>query len=250
MDTFKNKKQMNKYLILSIMILSLSSCNNEKGSNSIFIQGGGTLDDWANLSKYDESNKKLMNVIDENRVVFMGNSITEGWSNFDPDFFIDNPYVNRGISGQTTPQMLIRFKPDVVSLKPKSVVILAGINDIAGNTGPMKIENIAENIFSMSEIAKSNNIEVFICSVLPAKAFPWSPSIKNVAEKVIKLNSILEKYCLDNKIQYVDYHSEMNDGNGGLKVPEHTTEDDLVHPNKEGYKVMEEVISIFLDTNN
>ncbi len=232
------------------MILSLSSCNSEKGSNSIFIQGGGTLDDWANLSKYKESNKILMSEIDKNRVVFMGNSITEGWSNFNPDFFIDNPYVNRGISGQTTPQMLIRFKPDVVNLNPKSVVILAGINDIAGNTGPIKIENIAENIFSMSEIAKSNNIEVFICSVLPAKAFPWSPSIKNVAEKVIKLNSILEKYCLDNKIQYVDYHSEMNDGNGGLKVPEHTTEDDLVHPNKEGYKVMEEVISIFLDTNN
>ena len=250
MDTFKNKKQMNKYLILTIMILSLSSCNSEKGSNSIFIQGGGTLDDWANLSKYKESNKILMSEIDENRVVFMGNSITEGWSNFDPDFFIRNPYVNRGISGQTTPQMLIRFKPDVVNLKPKSVVILAGINDIAGNTGPMKIENIAENIFSMTEIALANNIEVFICSVLPAKAFPWSPSIKNVAEKVIKLNSILEQYCIDNKIQYVDYHSEMDDGNGGLKVPEHTTEDDLVHPNKEGYKVMEEVISIFLDTNN
>ncbi len=250
MDTFKNKKQMNKYLILTIMILSLSSCNSEKGSNSIFIQGGGTLDDWANLSKYKESNKILMSEIDENRVVFMGNSITEGWSNFDPDFFIRNPYVNRGISGQTTPQMLIRFKPDVVNLKPKSVVILAGINDIAGNTGPMKIENIAENIFSMTEIALANNIEVFICSVLPAKAFPWSPSIKNVSEKVIKLNSILEQYCLNNKIQYVDYHSEMDDGNGGLKVPEHTTEDDLVHPNKEGYKVMEEVISIFLDTNN
>ena len=114
----------------------------------------------------------------------------------------------------------------------------------------MKIENIAENIFSMTEIALANNIEVFICSVLPAKAFPWSPSIKNVAEKVIKLNSILEQYCLDNKIQYVDYHSEMDDGNGGLNVPEHTTEDDLVHPNKEGYKVMEDVISIFLDTNN
>ena len=232
------------------MILGLSSCDNKETTNSVYIQGGGTLDDWANLSKYDESNKILMSEIDKNRVVFMGNSITEGWSNFDPDFFIDNPYVNRGISGQTTPQMLIRFKPDVVSLKPKSVVILAGINDIAGNTGPIKIENIAENIFSMSEIAKSNNIEVFICSVLPAKAFPWSPSIKNVAKKVIKLNSILEKYCLDNKIQYVDYHSEMNDGNGGLKVPEHTTEDDLVHPNKEGYKVMEELISIFLDTNN
>jgi len=250
MDTFKNKKQMNKYLILSIMILSLSSCKNDNGSNSIFIQGGGTLDDWANLSKYDESNKKLMNEIDENRVVFMGNSITEGWSNFDPDFFIKNPYINRGISGQTTPQMLIRFKPDVVNLKPKSVVILAGINDIAENTGPIKIENIAENIFSMTEIALANNIEVFICSVLPAKAFPWSPSIKNVAKKVIKLNSILEKYCLDNNIQYVDYHSEMDDGNGGLKVPQHTTENDLVHPNKDGYKVMEEVVSIFLGTNN
>ena len=250
MDTFKNKKQMNKYLILSIMILSLSSCKNDNGSNSIFIQGGGTLDDWANLSKYDESNKKLINEIDENRVVFMGNSITEGWSNFDPDFFIKNPYINRGISGQTTPQMLIRFKPDVVNLKPKSVVILAGINDIAENTGPIKIENIAENIFSMTEIALANNIEVFICSVLPAKAFPWSPSIKNVAKKVIKLNSILEKYCLDNNIQYVDYHSEMDDGNGGLKVPQHTTENDLVHPNKDGYKVMEEVVSIFLGTNN
>ena len=232
------------------MILSLSSCKNDKGSNSIFIQGGGTLDDWANLSKYDESNKKLMNEIDENRVVFMGNSITEGWSNFDPDFFINYPYVNRGISGQTTPQMLIRFKPDVVNLRPKSVVILAGINDIAENTGPVKIENIAENIFSMTEIALANNIEVFICSVLPAKAFPWSPHIKNVAEKVIKLNSILKKYCLDNNIQYVDYHSEMDDGIGGLKVPQHTTEDDLVHPNKDGYKVMEKVVSIFLGTSN
>tara|TARA_Y100000994_G_scaffold3981_1_gene4080 strand:+ start:147 stop:869 length:723 start_codon:yes stop_codon:yes gene_type:complete len=240
---------MNKYLILSIMILSLSSCNSEKGSNSIFIQGGGTLDDWANLSKYKESNKILMSEIDKNRVVFMGNSITEGWSNFDPDFFIDNPYVNRGISGQTTPQMLIRFKPDVVNLKPKAVVILAGINDIAGNTGPMEIENIAENIFSMSEIAKANNITVYICSVLPAKDFPWSPGL-NPAEKVVKLNAILKDYCEKNKIQYVDYYSKMEDGNGGLKVPEYTTENDLVHPNLSGYKVMEEVILSFLQPNN
>ena len=195
--------------------------------------------DWPNLNKYRDEYEKLADTENKgDRIVLIGDSITEGWSNFDPDFFIRNPYVNRGISGQTTPQMLIRFKPDVVNLKPKSVVILAGINDIAGNTGPMKIENIAENIFSMTEIALANNIEVFICSVLPAKAFPWSPSIKNVAEKVIKLNSILEQYCLDNKIQYVDYHSEMDDGNGGLKVPEHTTEDDLVHPNKDGYKAV------------
>ena len=110
----------------------------------------------------------------------------------------------------------------------------------------MEIENIAENIFSMSEIALSNNIEVLICSVLPAKAFPWSPSTKNVAKKVIELNLLLKDYCLKNNIQYVDYHSVMDDGNGGLKVPEHTTENDLVHPNKEGYKVMEEVILNFL----
>ena len=207
--------------------------------------------DWANLCYYWEKNEQLIQAPgNKGRIVFMGDSITEEWGRLSPDFFQPTHYINRGIGGQTTPQMLLRFKQDVINLNPAIVFILAGTNDIAGNTGPMKIENIAENIFSMSEIAKSNNIEVFICSVLPAKAFPWSPSIKNVAEKVIKLNSILEKYCLDNKIQYVDYHSEMNDGNGGLKVPEHTTEDDLVHPNKEGYKVMEEVISIFLDTNN
>ena len=138
---------MNKYLILLIISFNFLGCKTENMSNQVFIQGGGTLDDWANTSKFAESNEKLMKELDKNRVVFMGNSITEGWSNFDPDFFINNPFINRGISGQTTPQMLIRFKPDVVKLKPKSVVILAGINDIAGNTGPMKIKNIAENMY-------------------------------------------------------------------------------------------------------
>ena len=241
----QNPKPMNKFLLLSIVFFSLS-CNNKKMNSEIFVQGGGTLNDWANLSKFAESNSELKKQSDADRIVFMGNSITEGWSNFNPDFFINNPFVNRGISGQTTPQMLIRFKPDVVNLKPNAVVILAGINDIAGNTGPMKIENIAENIFSMSEIALANNIEVFICSILPAKAFPWSPSIKNVAKKVIELNLLLKDYCLKNNIQYVNYHSVMDDGNGGLKVPQHTTENDLVHPNKEGYKIMEGVISNFL----
>ena len=179
----------------------------------------------------------------------MGNSITQGWSDFNPDFFIENPFVNRGISGQTTPQMLIRFKPDVVNLKPKAVVILAGINDIAGNTGPMEIENIAENIFSMSEIAIANNIKVFICSVLPAKDFPWSPGL-NPAEKVVKLNDILIEYCKRNKLTYVDYYEKMNNGEGGLKVPEHTSASDLVHPNKKGYAVMEEVILKALKTSN
>ncbi len=237
---------MNKFLLLSIIFFSFLSCNNEKMNNDIYIQGGGTLDDWANLSKYAETNNELKKQSIANRVVFMGNSITEGWSNFNPNFFIDNPFVNRGISGQTTPQMLIRFKPDVINLNPKAVVILAGINDIAGNTGPMKIENISENIFSMAEIAKANNIEVYICSVLPAKDFPWSPGL-NPSEKVVKLNNILENYCKENNIKYVDYYSKMNDGNGGLKVPEFTSEDDLVHPNKQGYSVMESVILSALD---
>ncbi len=206
-----------------------------------FIEGGGTLDDWANLSKYQKSNEDVTKKTDKNRIVFIGNSITESWYNFNPKFFDNNSFINRGISGQTTPQMLIRFKPDVVNLKPKSVVILAGINDIAENTGPMKIHNIAENIFSMAEIARVNNINVYICSVLPAKDFPWSPGL-NPAKKVVSLNKLLKQYCKQNNLKYVDYYSRMHDGKGGLKVPEYTSENDLVHPNKRGYQVMESVI--------
>ncbi len=207
----------------------------------LFIQGGGTLNDWANLSRYKEENNKLLNSSDELRVVFMGNSITESWSHFDPDFFLTNSYINRGISGQTTPQMLIRLKPDVINLKPKAVVILAGINDIAGNTGPMQVENIAENIQSMAEISKANEIQVLICSVLPAIDFPWSPGL-NPSTKVLRLNKLLKNYCRENNIIYVDYYSSMVDKNGGLKVPEYTSSDDLVHPNKKGYEVMSNII--------
>ena len=210
-------------------------------AQDIYIQGGGNLADWAHLKKFEKQNEKLKRIDESNRVVFMGNSITEGWSNFDKDFFINNPFVNRGISGQTTPQMLIRFRPDVVNLNPKAVVILAGINDIAGNTGPMSLENIAENIISMAEIAKANNIKVYICSTLPAIDFPWSPGLEP-GPKVIKLNSILKNYCDQNNITYVDYFSSMADDKGGLKVPEYTTADDLVHPNLAGYKVMEKII--------
>jgi len=207
----------------------------------LFIEGGGTLNDWANLSRYKEENNKLLNSSDELKVVFMGNSITESWSHFDPDFFLTNSYINRGISGQTTPQMLIRFKPDVINLKPKAVVILAGINDIAGNTGPMQVENIAENIQSMAEISKANEIQVLICSVLPAIDFPWSPGL-NPSTKVLRLNKLLKNYCRENNIIYVDYYSSMVDKNGGLKVPEYTSSDDLVHPNKKGYEVMRNII--------
>lgn len=206
-----------------------------------FIQGGGTLDDWANLSKYKSENLDIIKNPIPNLVIFMGNSITENWSKYRPVFFQNNKFLNRGISGQTTPQMLIRFKPDVINLKPISVVILAGINDIAGNTGKMTISNIAENIFSMSEIAKEYGVKPYICSVLPAKDFPWSPNI-NPANKVIKLNKKLKEYCLKNNIVYVDYYSKMNDGKGGLKVPDYTSANDLVHPNSKGYEIMESVI--------
>ncbi len=223
-----------------IFFLSLLFVNYLMGQE-LFIQGGGTLNDWANLSRYKEENNKLLNSSDELIVVFMGNSITESWSHFDPDFFLTNSYINRGISGQTTPQMLIRLKPDVINLKPKAVVILAGINDIAGNTGPMQVENIAENIQSMAEISKANEIQVLICSVLPAIDFPWSPGL-NPSTKVLRLNKLLKNYCRENNIIYVDYYSSMVDKNGGLKVPEYTSSDDLVHPNKKGYEVMRNII--------
>ncbi|MBT4297657.1 MAG: acylhydrolase [Flavobacteriaceae bacterium] len=225
-------------ILLILILFSIAMSNN---AQDIYIQGGGTLTDWAHLKKYEQSNSELKKINEPDRIVFMGNSITEGWSNFDKDFFINNPFVNRGIGGQTTPQMLIRFKPDVVNLNPKAVVILAGINDIAENTGRVTIENIAENIISMAEIAKANEIKVFICSTLPAIDFPWSPGM-DPGPKVVKLNSILKNYCDSNNIPYVDYFSAMSDEKGGLKVPEYTTADDLVHPNLAGYKVMEKII--------
>ena len=225
-------------ILLILILFSIAMSNN---AQDIYIQGGGTLTDWAHLKKYEQSNSELKKINEPDRIVFIGNSITEGWSNFDKDFFINNPFVNRGIGGQTTPQMLIRFKPDVVNLNPKAVVILAGINDIAENTGPVTIENIAENIISMAEIAKANEIKVFICSTLPAIDFPWSPGMEP-GPKVVKLNTILKNYCDSNNIPYVDYFSAMSDEKGGLKVPEYTTADDLVHPNLAGYKVMEKII--------
>jgi lysophospholipase L1-like esterase len=239
MDSFKNKKTMkyNKTILIFLLFFTIMISN----AQEVFIQGGGTTMDWAHLKKFEEKNEKIKKTNDPERIVFMGNSITEGWSNFDKNFFINNPFVNRGISGQTTPQMLIRFRPDVVNLKPKSVVILAGINDIAGNTGPISLENTAENIISMAEIAIANNIKVYICSTLPAIDFPWSPGL-NPGPKVIKLNSLLKDYSDKNNITYVDYFSAMADEKGGLKVPEYTSADDLVHPNLAGYKVMEKII--------
>ena len=192
-------------------------------------------EDWANLTKYRIANISLAPcMIGQDRIVFLGDSITEFWSALNPDFFVNKPFVNRGISGQTTPQMLVRFRADVIALDPTVVIILGGINDIAGNTGFSSIEMITDNIFSMTEIARANQIKVIICSVLPASDFPWKPK-KEPIEKIKSLNKILENFADKNSIVYLDYYSTMVDDNGGLKVE---FSNDGVHPNKAGYQIM------------
>jgi lysophospholipase L1-like esterase len=195
--------------------------------------------DWPNLKKYDEANNKVPPpVAGAKRVVFMGNSITEGWIYVDSGFFAGRPYYDRGISGQTTPQMLVRFREDVINLKPAVVVILAGINDIAENTGPNKLENVAGNIQSMVELAHAAHIKVVMCSVLPANRLPWRPSI-TPTEKVIELNKMLRDYADANKVVYVDYYSAMVDSEKGL--PKNLSNDG-VHPTLEGFKAMEPLV--------
>ncbi len=200
--------------------------------------------DWsefANIGYYSKANLELkLHSKNENRVVFMGNSITEGWIFFHPEFFKDRDYINRGIGGQTTPQMLLRFRPDVIDLNPKVVVILAGTNDIAGNTGFTPLDTITANIKSMAEIANANGIEVVISSILPAIEYLWKPGL-NPAQKIISINKELKIYAEKNEFIYLDYFSAMVDENNGLKVPDYTAADDLVHPNKKGYLVMEQL---------
>ena len=192
-----------------------------------------------NLNKYKEENSSLgLPKEGENRVVFMGNSITEDWKSLSPNFFLDNNYVNRGIGGETSTQMLLRFRSDVINLKPSAVVILAGINDIAENQGPISIPDIARNIFFMSQLASENNIKVILCSVLPAYDFPWRPGL-NPKDKVISLNDLIQKHSQENSFEYVDYFSSMVDERKGL-IKEYGN--DEVHPNLEGYKVMESII--------
>lgn len=195
--------------------------------------------DWANLEKYKSANLALPELKDgKNRVVFMGNSITEGWVSIRPDFFNDNPFVGRGISGQTTPQMLIRMRQDVLNLDPSVVVILAGTNDIAGNTGPMTLEEIMGNIKSMAELADANGIKVILSSVLPAFDYPWKPGLEpNI--KIPALNKMIAAYSKTKGYYYLDYFSEMADDRNGL--PKKYAEDE-VHPTELGYSVMEPLL--------
>lgn len=202
---------------------------------SIFIGGKIQAQDWANLNKYQKDNATIESLAPgQNRIVFMGDSITEFWSVLCPEFFVGKPYINRGISGQTTPQMLIRFRADVIALKPTIVVLLAGANDIAGNTGPSTLEMILNNITSMAELAKANHIKMILCSLLPAYDFPWKTG-SFPAEKIEKFNAMLKKYADANDILYLNYYSAMVDEQKGLKA---AYADDGVHPNIAGYEVM------------
>ena len=195
--------------------------------------------DWPALNRYSSDNKLLgLPKADEKRVVFMGNSITESWSVYQPEFFEGKSYINRGISGQTTPQMLIRFRPDVIDLKPQIVVILAGINDIAGNTGPSTEKMIVDNIISMAELAKSNSIDVIICSILPANDFSWSQN-QNPSPKILAVNQALKKYSKINGMVYLDYYTSMVNEQEGL-IKDYGL--DSVHPNKKGYQVMSKLL--------
>ncbi len=168
-------------------------------------------------------------------MVFMGNSITEGWAKTDSAYFASKGYIDRGISGQTSPQMLIRFMPDVVALKPKVVLILSGTNDIAGNTGPSSLEMIEDNIAAMTAIARAHNIDVILCSVLPVYDYQWRPGLQP-AEKIVKLNLWIKNFSQENDCFYLDYYSSLVDDRKGMKSE---YSGDGVHPNIAGYKVME-----------
>jgi len=194
------------------------------------------LNDFAWLAHFKEADLALAPpAAGENRVVFMGDSITQGWKIEGPDgYFPGKPYINRGISGQTTPQMLVRFRQDVIDLKPKVVVILAGINDIAGNTGPMTLEQTEGNLASMAELATANHIRVVMCSIMPAYDFPWSPGL-SPAPKVVAVNAWMKAYAAQNGYVYVDYHTPMKDERDGLPS---TLSHDGVHPLPAGYALM------------
>ena len=202
------------------------------------------LFDWAQLGRYREANTTVgARARNEERVVFMGDSITDFWGRSDPSqFFPGKPYINRGISGQTTPQMLIRFRPDVIALGPEAVVILAGTNDIAGNTGPSTLAMIENNLSSMAELAHSHGIRVVLASLLPVSDYghnrdgkPINQTTRRPPDQILALNDWIKKYAASGGMTYLDYYSAMVDDKGMLKQD---LSDDGLHPNAKGYAVM------------
>ncbi len=191
--------------------------------------------DWAQFGFYAERNSRMTTTPD---VVFMGNSITEMWNDSVPEFFANNNYTCRGISGQTSSQMLARFRPDVINLHPKVAVILCGTNDIAENNGLISNENILNNIISMCELAEANNITPVLCTLLPCDYFKWRKDLKP-AHRIVGMNMLIKEYAESKGYQFVNYYDSMKTETGGL-IPEYTY--DQCHPNKKGYAVMMPII--------
>jgi lysophospholipase L1-like esterase len=223
-SAFRGKSNVPNHLPAVLLALTVATGANAQSAT-----------DWPNLQKFREANAKLSPPVkNENRVVFLGNSITEGWAPYFATMFPGKPYIGRGIGGQTTPQMLLRFRQDVIALKPKVVVILAGTNDIAGNTGPSTLEMIEDNLASMAELAKANRIQVVLSSVLPVWDYPWKPGLEP-APKIIALNKWIKEYAREHGAVYLDYHSAMADARGGMRAE---LASDGVHPNEAGYRLM------------
>ncbi|WP_101690174.1 GDSL-type esterase/lipase family protein [Dysgonomonas massiliensis] len=216
-----------------IVILIFASC-------ILNISAQNSLSELPNFERYKIPNEEILSMpAQHNRVVFIGNSITDAWPEVRPDFFKDNNYVGRGIGGQTSPQLLLRFRKDVIELKPQIVVINIGTNDIAENTGKYNPQYTLDNIMSMTDIALANGVKVILSSVLPVGEYPWRKDIKNASQIVDSLNAAIRNYAVMNDIPYADYNANMRDSNGAL------IEDlghDGVHPVEKGYKVMETVI--------
>ena len=230
---------MKRFTVLAISLLCLTCMG-------AMAQQKQTHDQFANFKRYEQANKELpAPAKKEKRVVFMGNSITEGWVKIHPEFFKENGYVGRGISGQTSYQFLLRFREDVINLKPKLVIINAGTNDIAENTGPYDIDITFGNIASMAEIAKANKIKVILTSVLPAAGFRWNKKITDAPDRIEALNAKIKEYAKANKIPYVDYYTPMVTGAERALNPDYSK--DGVHPTLDGYIVMEALIKPVID---
>jgi lysophospholipase L1-like esterase len=230
----------------------LDTCPEMAAALQALVRNDPRVRDWPMLARYRDANRSLpATAAGEARVVFMGDSITDAWAGqarYGP-FFPGKPYVGRGISGQTTPQMLVRFRPDVIELKPRAVVILAGTNDIAGNTSPMTNEDIQRNIQSMSELAKANNIKVILASITPTSAYhtpqgAMPQTTQRPMDRIRAVNEWMKKHAADNGHVYLDYFSAMLDQSGVMKAE--LTADDL-HPNAAGYAIMAPLAQAAID---